>query len=759
MKNLQELVGVHMTLILKKHSCFVTVFLTFCVNISATPQDLVLWYNQPARQVMDEALPVGNGRIGALIMGDVKQERLVLNEDSLWTGDTNPSGKDETMGSYQVLGNLQVNFPGHQNAANYRRELDLTQAIATVSYVNDGTQYRREYFACAGNQCLAADFTANRPKALTGSIELADGHKAQVALQGARFTVSGTLENGLPYEWQVQVLNQGGTLAVSGDKLEFKDCDQLTLLAAAGTGYVMDSGRNFLGANPRAKVTRQLDDASRLPHETLRTAHLKSYQALFNRVTLNLGTSSAEQKALPINERKLRAAETPDPELETLLFQYGRYLLISCSRPGGLPANLQGLWNDRNNPAWHSDYHTNINVEMNYWPVETTNLPECHRPLFDLIISQLPVWRETAGTAGELKNAAGELPRRGWAVRTSHNITGGMGWHWDKTANAWYCQHFWEHYLFTQDLGFLQKLAYPVMKETCEFWEDQLKTLPDGRLAVPNGWSPEHGPAEDGVPYNQQIVWDLFDNYVSACDVLGIDREYRDKIAAMRDKLAVTRVGSWGQLLEWMEEKKDRKELDTPDDHHRHTSHLFAVFPGHQFGPEQTPDLAKAAKVTLDARGIAANSDVREWSLAWRAALYARLRDAENAYVMLKNMFTARNTCPNLFGRCPPMQIDGNLGITAAMAEMLLQSSKPAADGIWQIELLPALPAEWKDGAASGLRARGGFEVALTWKNGQLAEAAIKNLAGNKCQVRHGKEKVVLQIPAGGKQLIDSWGK
>ncbi|MDR2463909.1 MAG: glycoside hydrolase family 95 protein [Verrucomicrobiales bacterium] len=731
------------------------VLLTLMVTVNAGwAGELMLWYTQPAKNVMNEALPVGNGRLGALIMGDAERERLVLNEDSLWTGGDNPSGDYKTMGSYQTLGNLFVNFSGHQQHNNYRRELDLDTAIALVTYQSGGAHYQREYFASADKQCLVADYTADNPHSFNGSIELADGHGAAVELKGNRFIVSGTLDNGLPYEWQVLVTNHGGKLTASGNKLEFAGCDRLTLLVTAGTSHVLDSAKRYLGAHPHDRVSAQLDAAARTNHDTLKMTHVRDYQALFHRVALDLGKSSDAQRALPVNERKLRATDAPDPELEALLFQYGRYLLIACSRPGGLPANLQGLWNDRNDPPWHGDYHTNINIQMNYWPVEVANLSECHLPLFDLIVSQLPDWRRETLTANELKNADGELPRRGWAVRTSHGIFGDMGWKWDKTANAWYCQHFWEHYAFTRDEKFLRETALPVMREVCEFWQDQLKELPDGRLVVPNGWSPEHGPTEDGVAYNQQIVWDLFDNYVAALDVLRENAAERDKFAALRDRLLVTRVGSWGQLLEWKDEKNGAGGLDTPNNHHRHTSHLFAVFPGHQFSPTVTPELARAAKVSLDARGIAADSDMREWSLAWRAALYARLRDAANAYVMVKNMFTARNTCPNLFGLHPPMQIDGNFGITAGMAEMLLQSQVRAADGGWEIELLPALPVEWVNGSVSGLRARGGFEVAMTWRDGKLTGATLKSVSGGTCKMRYGERTLMVSLPAGGSKAM-----
>ena len=683
---------------------------------------LTLWYRKAATNWMTSALPIGNGRLGGMIFGDVAQEHIQFNEKTLWSGNT------KTRGTFQSFGDLYFDFSGAAAPSNYRRELSLEEAIARVSYTVGGATYKREYFSSFPDDVMVMRLTGDGSAKVSFSVRLADSRTGgKTSISGNRISFTGKLTL-LSYEAQVLVQADGGTVTAASDRITVANANAATILLAAATDYSPTETTYVTGtgaAGVHSTVTGQIDAASAKSYDTLKSAHVNDYQALFNRVALHLDETTP---TVPTDElQKSYNGGIYNPFLDVLYYQYGRYLLISSSRGMPLPANLQGLWNDSNDPPWQSDYHSDINVQMNYWPAELTNLPECHQVFLDYIYNEAtnhPSWKALASADG---NA-------GWTVMVQNNIFGYGDWKYTRPANAWYSMHLWQHYNYSQDKDFLSTKAYPVMKGACDFWMSRLKTDADGMLVAPGEWSPEQTPdSEDGVTYAQTLIWDLFTNTIKANLVLNEDATYRTKLQSTLDKLDKgLRVGSWGQLREWKHTNDDRANT------HRHLSHLIGLFPGKQISPLIDTIYSNAAKVSLTARGDVGPG----WSRAWKIAVWARLFDGNHSHLLIKNalqnatvtvvdMSNGGGAYENLLDAHPPFQIDGNFGATAGMTEMLLQSQ------LDKLILLPALPDAWPKGSITGIGAQGGFEVAMAWNQKRLMAATIKSKTGNSCTVKN----------------------
>jgi len=772
-----------------------------CAGQLGADSSLVMWYETPARH-FTQSLPLGNGRLGMMVFGGIDKDRVVLNEESLWSGspaeNNRPNahkqlpeirrlllegrndeaerqvnqtftckgegsghgkGANAPFGCYQVLGNLSLEFETDPNAVTeYHRQLDLSTALADVRYKSKGVSYHRRYFTSAPDQVSVIRLTADRGGALTFGISLDRPERfVTEALADNELLMTGQLNDGrdgggVRYAARVRVLAAGGNVLSADNQLTVHDADTATILFAAETDYDGVVPRERKVDNPRAKTAEVIAAAAAKPYEAILADHIADHRRFFGRVSISLddGKSVSGRNALMAADRRIKAfAETAeDPDLVALYFNFGRYLLIGSSHPGSLPANLQGIWAQEIQTPWNGDWHLDINIQMNYWPAEVCGLGDCHIPMLRLIESLQKPGRNTAQA---YYNADG------WVAHVITNAWGftapGERASWGSTVSGsgWLCEHLWEHYAFTKDEQYL-RWAYPIMKGSAQFYLDMLITEPaHGWLVTAPSNSPENafrmknGTAAHtcmGPTVDIQILRELFGNCIAASEILGADGQFRESLRAKRARLAPNQVGPDGRLQEWLE------PYEEPDPHHRHISHMYGLYPYHELTPQTAPKLAEAAGRSLERRGF--RGDVG-WANAWKTALYARLLDRDQAYGYLKRLI-GRNAFPNLFNACWPgrtFQIDGNFGGTAGIAEMLLQSHAG------EIHLLPALPEAWPTGHVKGLCAREGIVVDIEWKDNVLSQVSILSKAGSDCRIRYRSKVVDIRTEKGGLYVLN----
>jgi alpha-L-fucosidase 2 len=746
----------------------------------------------PDRAWESRSLPIGNGSLGANILGSISAERITLNEKNLWKGGPNTAKgadyywnvnkqsaevlkeirqafldgnqekaalltqknfnglaayeeKDETpfrFGSFTTMGELYIETGLSEiRMDNYRRILSLDSAMAVVQFDKDGTQYQRKYFISYPDSVMVMKFTASKagkqnlilsycPNSEAKSHLKADGNNGLV--------YTGILNNnGMKFAFRIKAIHKGGTLKAEDDRLIVKDADEVVFLLTADTDYKMNFNPDFkdskayVGNDPEQTTQAMMKQALQKGYDELYRNHENDYTSLFNRVRLQLNPEENSPN-LPTYQRLANYKKgMPDYQLEQLYYQFGRYLLIASSRPGNMPANLQGIWHNNLDGPWRVDYHNNINIQMNYWPACSTNLSECTWPLIDFIRSLVK--------PGE-KTAQAYFNARGWTASISANIFGftaplsneAMSWNLNPTAGPWLATHIWEYYDYTHDKKFLQETGYELIKSSAQFTVDHLWHKPDGTYTAAPSTSPEHGPVDEGVTFAHAVVREILLDAIQASRVLGVDANERKEWENVLEKLVPYRIGRYGQLLEWS------SDIDDPKDEHRHVNHLFGLHPGHTISPVTTPELAQAARVVLEHRGDGATG----WSMGWKLNQWARLQDGNHAYKLYGNLLK-NGTLDNLWDTHAPFQIDGNFGGTAGVTEMLLQSH------MGFIQLLPALPDAWRNGSITGICAKGNFEVSISWKEGKLEKATFLSKSGAPCKVKYGDDELMFKTTKG----------